>query len=59
MAKWYERNIRIFANLRRSTEPGDRVLVIFGAGHAPILCELLAADPGLTLVDLLEFLPAR
>ncbi|MEZ4588636.1 MAG: DUF5694 domain-containing protein [Gemmatimonadales bacterium] len=59
VAKWYERNIRIFANLRRATEPGDRVLVIFGAGHAPILRELVAADPGLTLVDPLEFLPAR
>lgn len=59
VAKWFDRNIRIFANLRRSTEPGDRVLVIFGAGHAPILRELVAADPGLALVDPLEFLPAR
>jgi len=59
VAKWYERNIRIFANIRRLTEPGDRILIVFGAGHAPILRELITADPGLTLVDPLAFLPAR
>jgi len=59
VAKWYERNIRIFANVRRLTAPGDRVLIIFGAGHAPILRELIVADPELTPVDPLAFLPTR
>lgn len=59
VAKWYERNIRIFANLRRIVEPGDRILVIYGAGHAPILRELVASHPGLLLVDALEYLPPQ
>lgn len=50
VSKWYERNIHIFANLQRISEPGDRILVIFGAGHAPILRELVESDPEMTLV---------
>ncbi|MFL5385963.1 MAG: DUF5694 domain-containing protein [Longimicrobiaceae bacterium] len=57
LAKWYERNIRIFANLQRLAEPGDRILVIFGAGHAAILRQLIAADSHLELLDVREFLP--
>lgn len=57
VAKWYERNIMIFANLQRITEPGDRVLVIYGSGHAPTLRELVAYDPEMDLVDPLEYLP--
>jgi hypothetical protein len=57
LAKWYERNIRIFANLQRLAEPGDRILVIFGAGHAAILRQLIAADSNLELLDVREFLP--
>lgn len=57
VSDWYERNIHIFANLQRLAEPGDRILLIIGAGHAPILRELVAADPRLELVDPLEYLP--
>lgn len=59
LSKWYERNIRIFTNIQRLARPGDRVLLIIGAGHAPILRELITADPQLVLVDPLEFLPPR
>jgi len=58
VAKWYERNIHIFANLQRIAEPGDRILVIFGAGHAPILRELVTYDPEMTLVDAAPYLPS-
>ena len=58
LAKWYERNIRIFADVQRIAEPGDRILVIFGAGHAAILRELVASDPGLELVDATDYLGA-
>jgi hypothetical protein len=35
---WYNRNLRIYANLKRITEsPEDRILVIYGSGHIPIL----------------------
>jgi len=57
LSKWYERNIHIFANLQRITEPGDRILVIIGGGHAPILRELIGYDPEMVLVDVLEYLP--
>lgn len=41
-AAWYARNLKIFANLTRITEPGDRVLVLFGSGHRPLLREFVA-----------------
>lgn len=59
LAKWYERNIRMFANLQALAGPGDRLLVIVGAGHAPILRELVAAHARMVLVDPLEYLPAH
>ena len=58
LAKWYERNIRIHANLQRVAEPGERVLVIVGSGHAPILRELIGYDPAMTLVEARDYLPA-
>ena len=42
---WYARNLRIFDNIVRRTEPGDRVLVVYGAGHGNWLRQL-AADSG-------------
>jgi Family of unknown function (DUF5694) len=57
LAKWYERNIRIFSDLQRIAQPGDRVLVIFGTGHAAILRELIASDPRLELIEANEYLP--
>ena len=38
VAGWYGRNLRIFANIARVAErPDDKVIVLFGAGHAPLL----------------------
>jgi hypothetical protein len=52
LAGWYQRNFRIFASLAAAvTSPDDRVLVIYGGGHAPILRELVAAQPDLVLVE--------
>jgi len=49
---WYNRNIRIFSNIQRSvTESGERVLVIIGAGHAPILRHLVQGSPEFRLVE--------
>lgn len=56
LSKWYDRNIRIFTNLQRVAEPGERVLVIIGAGHAPILRELITYDAGMTLVEAVDYL---
>lgn len=59
LAKWYERNIRMFANLQRIAKPGDRLLVIVGSGHSGILRELVSASPDMTLVEATEYLPER
>jgi hypothetical protein len=59
LARWYERNINTFADLRALAEPGDRIVVIFGSGHAAILRELVISDPALELVEANDFLPAR
>lgn len=59
LAKWYERNINIFANLTRvSTDPEDRILVIFGSGHAAILRELIRASAEYELVEAVNYLKA-
>jgi hypothetical protein len=43
---WYERNLKIYANLARITAPGERILVIYGSGHIPLLAQF-ARDSGL------------
>ncbi|HEY8558816.1 MAG TPA: DUF5694 domain-containing protein [Pyrinomonadaceae bacterium] len=46
LSHWYGRNMKIFANLIRITDsPADRVLVIYGAGHAKLLNQC-AAESG-------------
>ena len=53
---WYGRNLRIFANLVRIAEPGDRILVLFGLGHAPYLRQLTVEAPGFELVEPRDYL---
>ena len=49
-ARWYERNLKIASNVLRLIEsPNDRVLVLIGAAHGPILRELFSRVPGVTL----------
>lgn len=46
LSHWYGRNMKIFANLIRITDsPADRILVIYGAGHAKLLNQF-AAESG-------------
>lgn len=50
---WYNRNVRIFRKLQTITESSeDRILVIFGNGHAAVLRQLLEASPE---YDFIEF----
>lgn len=50
---WYNRNLRIFRNLQVITEnKKDRILMIFGNGHAAILRQLICASPE---YDFIEF----
>ena len=52
VSAWYNRNIRIYSNIvRLIRSPEERVLVIIGAGHAPILQELFLSSPVVRLDD--------
>jgi hypothetical protein len=53
---WYKRNLRIVTNVIDITEPGDRVFVLFGAGHKKILSDLFAENPKYCLVDTVKYL---
>lgn len=56
LTRWYERNTFILTSLLGVIEPGDRVLVLYGAGHQTLLRRFIADDPTLklrTLDDLL------
>ena len=45
---WYNRNLRIFANLQRLTEqPGERILLVIGAGPR---ADSAPRDPGVARV---------
>lgn len=57
LAEWYRRNLRTYANMRAVTEPGDRVLIIFGAGHAYFLNQAIKESLDLQWVDPLKYLP--
>lgn len=49
---WYNRNVRIFSKHINITKSSDeRILVIFGNGHAAILRQLLEASPQYEFVE--------
>lgn len=56
VAKWYERNLKIFSNIQRLAVHSKRLFVIYGAGHLQILRELINADNNLKLADVSEYL---
>ena len=49
LTDWYERNIHIFGNIVSKIEPGDRVLVLYGAGHSYWLERNVQDSPDLVL----------
>lgn len=54
--EWYGRNLRIWVNLARIGEPGDRILLLIGAGHA-YLTRQFALESGLyELIDPVPYL---
>jgi len=55
VADWYKRNLRIYRNLQGlQLKPEDRVLILYGAGHAKILQDLVEDSSNLKLVKLNE-----
>ncbi len=55
-ARWWHRNFRMYANVQKYAQPGQRVLVIAGAGHTAILRDLLAIDRRLIAEDVMPYL---
>ncbi len=55
-ADWYERNLRIWGKVLQIAKPGDRILLIYGQGHAYWLRTLVQEMPGYKLVDPLQYL---
>ena len=57
VSQWFGSNLHIFANLTRLiTSPDDRILVIYGQGHAKLLHSFIQGSPDLQMVDPLTVL---
>lgn len=54
-ASWWRRNFRMYANIQKHAQPGERVLAIGGQGHTAILKDLLALDADRSAVDVRPF----
>jgi hypothetical protein len=55
-AMWYLRNAKIFGKLMQIAKPGDRIVLVYGAGHGYWLRHLAREAPGYQLVDPLPYL---
>lgn len=56
MADWWGRNMIIFARIAQLSEPGERVLVIYGSGHKYLLDQYFEQAHGFTVVDPVAYL---
>ena len=57
LAAWYKRNMHICAQMIQLANPGDRVVLIFGSGHAFLLRQCVSDMPGYRLVEPNNYLP--
>ncbi len=55
-AFWFLRNAKIFNKLTQVTAPGDRVVIVYGAGHGPWLRELVENTDGFVLESAVPYL---
>ena len=55
-AMWYLRNAKIFAKLVNVAKPGDRILVVYGAGPGYWLRHFAATTPGYSSLDVRPYL---
>jgi len=57
VSRWYSRNLRIATNIARLSEgPGERILILIGAGHGKLLRQFLGEMPGFEVVGCSEYL---
>jgi hypothetical protein len=57
LTNWYRRNFLICANPIQVSQPGDRIAVLYGAGHAHLLRQWASETPGFELVEANDYLP--
>ena len=57
--RWYTRNAMIFAKLMQVARPGDRIVLMFGSGHAYWLRHFASTTPGYGLVEPTDYLTGR
>lgn len=43
-ASWWHRNFRMYANIQKAAQPGERVIAVGGQGHTAIMKDFLALD---------------
>ncbi|QNM82888.1 hypothetical protein H8M03_00490 [Sphingomonas sabuli] len=55
-AMWYLRNAKIFAKMQTVAHPGDRIVVVYGAGHNYWLRHFAKTAPGYALIEASPFL---
>jgi len=53
---WYARNAVIFSRLASIAQPGDRIVVLFGLGHAYWLRHFVETTPGFRLIEVSDYL---
>jgi hypothetical protein len=51
-ASWWHRNFRMYANVQKAAQPGEKVLVIAGQAHTAILSDFLDDDNDRQSVDI-------
>lgn len=57
ISNWYGRNMRIFVNLVRITlSPEDRLLVVIGSGHVPLLTHFIGSSRRYVLEPIAPYL---
>lgn len=57
VSSWYKRNFQICARIAQAAAPGDRILVVYGSGHAYLLRHCLGGIPGFKILEANDYLP--
>ncbi|MGD9799203.1 MAG: DUF5694 domain-containing protein, partial [Parvularculaceae bacterium] len=55
-AYWFMRNAKLFSKLIDVVKPGDRVIIVYGAGHKFWLDHLTEMTPGFVRIDPVDYL---
>lgn len=56
VTSWYDRNLKIFANLQNIVEEDDRVLIIYGAAHLHIINTLIRESYNMEYISPISYL---